>query len=178
MNRRAGSEALEAAQGNEMGNFWINNPDLMMKRANALRGFVEEMEARERTGEWNEGLFLAVPILLALAVEIALKAWLRKETGAPPGKGHDLFKLFKTLSEDTQRRISARMPAAAAPAIFLEAAPGIETALFQNRNLFVDWRYGYEHAGVNAETGILFTALETIIDAYRPVETWRGFIGE
>ncbi|MDE2717667.1 MAG: hypothetical protein OXI33_11730 [Chloroflexota bacterium] len=161
-----------------MSNFWNNNPDLMMKRANALRCIVKEIEARRVAGVWSEGAFLATPILLSLAVEIALKAWQRKERVAPPEREHDLLKLFNALSEDTQKRISALMPEAVAPAILPEAASGIETALFRNRKLFVEWRYAYEHSGVVAETGILSMALDAIVDAYRSIETWKGFIGE
>ena len=161
-----------------MNNFWTNNPDVMMRWANALRQIVKEMEARTMAGEWSEGVFLATPILLGLSVEIALKAWQRKERAAPPDRGHDLLKLFRALSEDTKKRISVRMLAAAAPAVSPVAPSGIETALLQNRTLFVDWRYTYEHTDLSVETGILSMALDAIVDAYRSVETWKGFIGE
>lgn len=160
-----------------MSNFWTDNPDLMMRRANALRHFVAKLEDERAEGPWDEGRFLAGPLLLALATEIALKAWQRRERGAKPDHGHDLLKLFRALSADTRERISARMVYPVMP-YTVGVAVGIEAALAQNRSLFVDWRYGYEHTGVVAETGHLRMALDAIVEEYRVVETFPGFIGE
>ena len=51
---------------------------------------------------------------------------------------------------------------------FIPVYGGIRQALNVNRDLFIAWRYPYEHHGLIAETGALKTALAAIVDTY-----WR-----
>ena len=56
------------------------------------------------------GVFMAVPVLLALATEIALKAWLYKEKKETPDRRHDLLDLYDDLGEITRKRLEAKVP--------------------------------------------------------------------
>lgn len=147
--------------------FWKNNPDLMMIRAQELGRLVEHLDAEQRDGVWREGTSVAVPVLLSLAVEIGLKAWHRREGNGSPVKTHDLLDLFDGLGESTRKRLEDRMPEVPNPVAGLSPYfPGIRSALSQNRNLFLEWRYAHEHDSLFAGTGVLKTALTAIVDAY------------
>ena len=146
--------------------FWKNNPDLMMRRANELGRLVEHLEAELRDGSWREGTFIAIPILLSLAAEIALKAWQRRERNGPPDPTHDLLKLFDGLGENARRRLEDEMPEVPGPLPEFPIYPGIRNALRQNKKVFVEWRYSYEHDSLTAETEVLKVALKALVEAY------------
>ena len=90
------------------GEIW--DADTMIRNAKALQRVVKELEKNKPKpslsngwGKWNRGtqdrlLFmgrlLAVPNLLSLATEIALKAWLCWERQKAPERTHDLLELF------------------------------------------------------------------------------------
>ena len=111
---------------------------------------------------------IAVPVLLALATEIALKAWqCRERNGKAPDKTHNLVKLFDGLGDDARTFLEHAMPAHPDPMAHLTPVySGIRQALNVNRDLFIAWRYPYEHHGLIAETGALKTALKAIVDTY------------
>ena len=55
-----------------------------------------------------EGQFIARPVLLTFAMELALKAWWAKENkDSDIPKTHDLLKLFDGLNEDTRTRLES-----------------------------------------------------------------------
>lgn len=54
---------------------------------------------------------MAVPILLALATEIALKTWQCHERGEAPDRKHDLIELLDGLSEEAHTQLERRFPA-------------------------------------------------------------------
>ena len=144
----------------------------MMSQARALRRVAEHLDDDGKAPEpWdsrlNEGKFVAVPVLLALSTEIALKAWQCRERNGPPDQTHNLLKLFLGLGEDAQRRLSEKMPEHPSPLPgFPPAYPGMKNALSDCRNIFVEWRYSHERRHLRAETGVLKTALSAIIEAY------------
>lgn len=150
----------------------IFSPYYMMRRARALRRVAEHLDDDGNVPEpWDrrlqEGKFVAAPVLLALATEIALKAWQCHERNGPPDQTHDLLKLFLGLGEDAQRRLSEKMPELPSPLPgFPPAYPGMQNALSDCRNVFVEWRYSHERRHLRAETGVLKTALSAIIEAY------------
>ncbi len=144
---------------------WKNQPLFMMVRANELGRLVEHLEVEQRDGVWREGTNIAVPVLLALAAEIGLKAWHRSEGNKVP-KTHDLLDLFDTLGEKARRRLQDKMPEVPGEIPEFPVYPGIRDALRQNKDIFTRWRYAYEHNSVTAETGVLRAALKAIVDAY------------
>ena len=81
--------------------------------------------------------------------------------------------LFKGLKKDTRERIEANMPEVPGILPELPRRPGIRTALSRARNVFIDWRYPYEHPGLIVETAELKTALKAILDVH-PVHVVRG----
>ena len=147
------------------------HPDLMMIRANELRRLVEHLDDADMSGQSDgsrfEGTSVAVPILLSLAAEIGLKAWQCRERDGPLDQTHDLLNLFDALGENARTRLEQRMPEVPSPVAGLPPYyPGIRDALYQNKNLFVEWRYAHEHHSLFAETGVLKTALTAIVEAY------------
>lgn len=108
----------------------------------------------------------AGPILLAHALEIALKALqCRERKGLPPDRGHDLCKLFDALAKPTQERLMQAMPDAEWPLTGMDVPNhrGIRSALRHARKAGVKWRYRHEHRALMMETGELLRALEAII---------------
>ena len=114
-----------------------------------------------------EGTMLAEPVLLSLAAEIALKAWQCRECNGAPDRTHDLLALFDGLGDESQKRLEEKMPEVENPVRGLPPVyPGIRNALTRCRSVFLDWRYAHEHQSLNAEIGVLKTALKAIVDAY------------
>lgn len=105
------------------GEIWETDSVIMIRNAKALQRVVKELEKNKSKpsdgwGKWDRGtedqsLFLgrllAVPNLLSLATEIALKAWLCSERQTAPERTHNLLKLFESLEQNTQEMLEARM---------------------------------------------------------------------
>ena len=148
--------------------FWP--PDWIMQEAMSLQGLAERLETDRENHPSVSKPTTAAPVLLALATELALKAWqCRERNGKAPDKTHDLAKLFDDLGDDARTLLERAMPAHPDPmAPFIPVYSGIREALNVNRKLFETWRYPYEYPGLTAETGTLKTALAAIVDTY-----WR-----
>ena len=134
----------------------------------SLQGLAERLETDRENHPSVSKPTTAAPVLLALATELALKAWqCRERNGKAPDKTHDLAKLFDDLGDDARTLLERAMPAHPDPmARLIPAYSGIREALNVNRKLFETWRYPYEHSGLIAETGALKTALAAIVDTY------------
>lgn len=108
----------------------------------------------------------AGPILLAHALEIALKALqCRDREGSPPDRGHDLCKLFDALAKPMQERLVQAMPDAEWPLTGMDVPNhrGIRSVLRRARKAGEEWRYRHEHRALVMETGELLRALEAVI---------------
>ena len=146
------------------------NPDGAMENAKALLRVVNHLDAEADKDSTKRllfhGLIIAVPTLLGLATELALKALhMRDEATAP--KCHDLIELFDQLREGTRRCLEQRMPGV--PPVHPELPsvyPSIREALEANRTLFVEWRYLHELPQAITETSVLKEALSAIIDTF------------
>ena len=164
------------------------NAHSMIKSARSLQRVANELDKNgHETGssdQWLcEGIFLARPILLSLATEIALKAWQCSERQEPPDRTHDLLKLFKSLRQDTQEMLEARMRQVSTWSVNAEL-PGIRGANRDIQDMFLArthplrdvladhsdanmrWRFLYEQRSEVFETGEIDSALAVIIDAY------------
>ena len=180
------------------------NADSMIKNAKALQRVVKELEKNrpksfplDGWGKWNrgtedrllfEGTFLAVPNLLSLATEIALKAWQYRERQKAPERTHDLLKLFQSLEQETQEMLEARMRKVSSESMWAEA-PGMQNlspleqemwgakmhplrdVLHSHSDVNIRWRYIHEETSAQFETGEMGLALTVIIDAYEA--RWR-----
>ena len=128
-----------------------------------------ETRASDADGLFSTGRFFAGPVLLALATEIALKAWHCRETKGPPRQKHDLIALFEDLSENTQRLLAACYPSDLFPratGAFGPVPSDMRSALEIHRKTFEIWRYPHEDADDLIWPDALDAALSAIIDAY------------
>ena len=182
------------------------NADSMIRNAKALQRVVKELEKNKSEpspsdgwGKWDRGTedqllfrgkFLAVPNLLSLATEIALKAWQCRERQAAPERTHDLLKLFHSLEQDTQEMLEARMRKVSPDSVWAEALRMQNLSLLEQEmfganmhplrdvlrshcDVNIRWRYIHEESyGAQFETGEMDLALTVIIDAYE--KRWRG----
>lgn len=103
---------------------------------------------RDRT-ELDEHEHVGVePMLLALAMELALKAWFVFDYDDPNVvKSHNLIKLFDSLAPESQENLEAAYKASVAPCHpigFLFGDCSIRHILYQHQNAFIDWRYLHE----------------------------------
>ena len=139
------------------------------------------------------GSFQAAPILSALGIEIALKAWIYRDSKTP-NKSHNLYSLFKQLDnktmqllEDAWQRGRGRgthddpIHDLVAPKRMLEVKNWRELIyprpsnlceiLEEYQNVFVDWRYLHELLAENSSNTIqpilLNKVLEVLIKTYR-----------
>ena len=152
------------------------DPYWVIEDAKALQRVVEELDSQdakfvEADPVLFQGKFLAEPILLSFAIEIALKAWQRRERQGAPDHGHDLLQLFEGLEEATQKRLEAKMPAMVDPWLGETLREGLRELLSSHRNAFIKWRYLYEGDEEGSifktfETAAVHQALTVLIDAY------------
>ena len=157
------------------------DPDAMILNARSLqavaRQFTSDPDPRDNElppdASYYYGRFLAGPILLALATEIALKAWQRRERAGAPDRGHDLVALFEALSEEAQDTLEARCPNNVIPPaleVFGPIPSGMRRTLEIHKDTFERWRYAYEATEDHIWPDALDAALTAIIEAYeRPL---------
>ena len=179
------------------------NANSMIKNAKALQRVVKELEKNKPKpsdgwGKWDRGTedallfrgkFLAVPNLLSLAIELALKAWQCRERQKAPERTHDLLELSHSLEQDTQEMLEARMRKVSPDSMWAEAlrmqnlSPleqemlgakmhPLRDVLHSHSDVNICWRYIHEESyGAQFETGEMGLALTVIIDAYE--KRWR-----
>ena len=150
--------------------------DFIISNAKSLQRVVKELDRNESKSPQSDqllfsGVFLASPILLTFAIEIALKAWLFREQNKAPARTHDLLELFDGLDPSTQAMLEERMGAVEPYSIEhrLEGKRSWEPLrklLSSHKNTFIDWRYIHQYEGGVVETASLDRALTVIIDAY------------
>ena len=153
--------------------YWIWHSYRMMETAKGLHRVADELHGRNTSPKSDQALFsgefVAVPVLMALAMEIALKAWQCRERKRKPDRGHDLLKLFESLEEKTQARLQASKPDLLDPILgtkFPPVLPGLKSILSSHRKEFERWRYLYEVQNGNFETGQFNEALAAVIGLF------------
>ena len=91
----------------------VISPFHMIDHAISLRkvaNFLDVNESKEPDTTLFHGKFLAAPILMTLAVEIALKALQCQEGKEEFDRDYNLVKLFQSLNKDTQAGLKVRLP--------------------------------------------------------------------
>ena len=163
------------------------DPDFMMDHARALLRVARELDRGDPSPASAPDFFssyghvIAAPILLSLATEIALKAWLCRE-GKAPIRSHDLFRLFCGLEPATQKRLEEAvqpphqrevLEPLRIPALLGGTADpcmvdlyGLRDILRIYRKAFEEWRYRYEYPEGMFATARLTEVLTIIIDEY------------
>jgi hypothetical protein len=105
------------------------------------------------------------PMLLALSMELALKAWFVFDFDPKHSKSHDLSKLFAQLKPESQKRLGEEFKRSVAPhhpkIFYLDY--GIEHVLYQHKDAFVDWRYMHEPKSTMFERGAFEATLEIVL---------------
>lgn len=164
------------------------NAENMMHNARSLQRVVQDIEQGSKQSSESDlllfrGQLLAVPILLSLAAEIALKALLCWEKNKTPVQSHDLFKLYLSLGENTRELLEGRMRKVSPNSIRADH-PGMQNLnpdfqemfaakMYPMRDVFCShrdshthYRYLYENHRGRFEQGEINHALNVIVDVY------------
>lgn len=110
------------------------------------------------------------PMLLALAMELALKAWFVFDQDNPKvPRTHDLMKLFQRLKPESQERLDVEFKRSVAPShwngLFIDYS--IRHILHQHKDAFVDWRYLHEPKHTRFEHGAFEATLVMVLTEFR-----------
>lgn len=111
------------------------------------------------------------PMLLALSMEFALKAWFVWDHNTLKTKRiHDLLKLFELLGDNSKERLDREFRKSVAPhhPNFLVSDYGIRDVLYQHANAFVEWRYLHEKRehGITFISSTFVATLEMVLDEF------------
>lgn len=120
---------------------------------------------------WSEHIHIGVePMLLALSMELALKAWFVFDHDDPKvPRIHNLVKLFDRLKPESQEKLDTEFKCSIAPmypSFFVDN--GIRNVLFQRQDAFIDWRYLHEGGkSMRFNRGEFVTTLEMVLREFR-----------
>lgn len=111
------------------------------------------------------------PMLLALSMEFALKAWFIWDHSTLKTKRiHDLLKLFELLGDASKERLDREFRKNVAPHHpgFLGSNYGIRDVLYQHANAFIEWRYIHEkrERGISFNFSTFVATLEMVLDEF------------
>jgi len=110
------------------------------------------------------------PMLLALAMELALKAWIVFDHDDPAViRDHKLIKLFEKLKPESQEKLDAVFKSTVAPhhpsGFYVDYS--IRHVLFQHQDAFIDWRYIHESGKSKSfERGVFVATLEMVLGEF------------
>lgn len=109
------------------------------------------------------------PMLLALSMELALKAWFVFDYDDPKiPKSHDLAKLFDKLKSESQEKLDSEFKNSVAPChpsgLYIDY--GIRHVLYQHKDAFTDWRYIHEPKSTMFERGVFEGTLEMVLKEF------------
>ncbi|ARM92546.1 hypothetical protein RHEC894_PE00523 (plasmid) [Rhizobium sp. CIAT894] len=118
--------------------------------------------------EFREGEHVGVePMLLALSMELALKAWFVFDYDDPKVvKSHNLMKLFDSLKPESQEKLDAEFRRSVAPyhPHGFNFDYRIRHILGQHQDAFIDWRYLHEaKQSMMFDQGAFEATLEMVI---------------
>jgi hypothetical protein len=110
------------------------------------------------------------PMLLALSMELALKAWFAFDYDEPKVlRSHNLIKLFYALELESQEKLDAAFRRSVAPfhpsGSFIDYS--ILDVLYQHQDAFTDWRYLHEAKNsMLFDQGAFEATLEMVISEF------------
>ncbi|CDZ50434.1 hypothetical protein [Neorhizobium galegae] len=119
----------------------------------------------------SEGNHIGVePMLLALSMELALKAWIVFDHDDPKRiYSHDLSELFGLLKPESQVKLGAEFKRSVAPyypnILFIDY--DITNMLYQHKDAFKDWRYLHEPKNTMFERGVFEATLEMVLREFQ-----------
>ena len=111
------------------------------------------------------------PMLLALAMELALKAWyVWDHDRHDPIKSHNLLKLYEALSNTSKEKLNSKYKEKVAPyqAWGDVMDYNISDTLEWHKNAFVEWRYLHEPRtdGISFDYSTFVATLELVLDEF------------
>lgn len=111
------------------------------------------------------------PMLLALSMELALKAWYVFDHDTQiVAKTHDLLKLFESLKTESHEKLDQEFKKTVAPIYpeFFYRNHGIKNVLRQHKDAFVNWRYLHESKeNMTFDTAKFTATLEMVLHELR-----------
>lgn len=120
--------------------------------------------------EWNMRAHAGIePMLLALSMELALKAWFVFDFDNPEVKrSHNLSKLFDGLKPESQSKLDCEFRRSVAPyhPNMFSIDYGIRDVLAHHENAFVDWRYTHETKIMSFNTSTFTATLEMVLSEF------------
>ena len=151
-------------------------PFYVISIAKSLQYLVRELKETNKIDGPNRGSHsakvLTAPLLLALATELGLKALRYQETKKEPLHIHDLIDLFNDLEEDTQTELESAFERLGEntrgrlEAMLPKPPSKIRYVLQENKDVFVHWRYSFEHISLCCHTRELDEVISAIIETY------------
>lgn len=167
------------------GPFNIFEIDEIMQTARSLQHFANKVQKRDFFDAKDillfNGTFVAIPVLLAFATELALKALLYRGGYKKSIKTHDLGNLYEKLDKEIQDHIEKKNPIpdphGLGKVLGFDILPNhmpIRKLLHYHKDTFQEWRYLYENKN-NGNMAFYHGALNRVLDAIVSVyyETYR-----
>lgn len=148
----------------------INIGDAAAEILRKVKSFPDTVFAKQ--DELSEREHIGVePMLLALSMELALKAWFAFDHDTPDViKSHNLVKLFDGLKDESQKKLEASFEKSVAPKhpSFFYVDYSIRDILYQHQDAFTDWRYLHESKKTMMFDQSAFEAtLEMVLQEFR-----------
>lgn len=144
------------------------------KAANGILVKCRKIPPAYDTKQWDNDAFDhngVEPMLLALSMEFALKAWFVFDHNDPDvPKLHNLIKLFDKLKPETQHRLNHEFKRSVAPLYpdFSFVDYDLRCLLSLHQDAFIDWRYIYEvNKSLSFSSGTFDTAVEMVLTEFR-----------
>jgi hypothetical protein len=146
-----------------------------VKLAESATALLQRVEAFNRENpefpeDWNLRAHVGInPMLLALSMELALKAWYVFDHDTSKVWGHDLSKLFEGLKQESQDRLDVEFKRSVAPLHpdFLHGDYGIKSVLGRHKSAFVDWRYTHERKRTSFHESTFVAMLEMVLSEFK-----------
>lgn len=127
----------------------------------------------QEEGVWDFTAHIGIdPMLLALSMELALKAWFMFDYDTNKVKRtHNLFKLFEALKAESRAKLDLEFRKTVVP---IHNTPhyvdyGIDKVLAAHQDAFVDWRYTHDKKKVTIrfEQSVFIDTLKMVLIEYR-----------
>lgn len=141
--------------------------------ANALLQRVETFNQEDvhNNEEWDMRAHAGIePMLLALSMELALKAWFVFDYDTPEVKrSHNLSKLFAGLKPESQNKLDSEFRRSVAPRHpnLFSIDYGIRDVLTHHENAFIDWRYTHEAKNMSFHTSTFIATLKMVLSEFK-----------
>jgi hypothetical protein len=113
--------------------------------------------------------FGATQMLLALSIEMALKAWIVfDKNDSKVFRGHDLSKLFGQLNLSSREKLEHcfRSEIASEHPNFFNPNHNLAALLEQHKNAFQEWRYFYEMEQLHMNTAEFMATTKMILNEF------------